>query len=219
MEKLAGAPPSIERYVILTDALYAGDRRSRRPSATILDWRGRDDFELHRSMRYCRPACATHPGLREIQGVVYSHRSTSAFNDRERTGRHGNSSFAVSCRSVPMFPATSGVWRSPLRCKARPGDAGRNLWASIYELLDTPRFASRAAVRTVWMMLLQHLGENKVKLPDRASRYRRVACRVKCCGHFRQLRRGRVHAGHDRDDPLVIAGVAETECACFYLTG
>ena len=37
--------------------------------------------------------------------------------------------------------------------------------ASIYELLDTYRVSFTAAVPTVWLMLLQHLEANDLKLP------------------------------------------------------
>ncbi len=37
--------------------------------------------------------------------------------------------------------------------------------ASIYELLETEQVTFSAAVPTVWLMLLQHLEENNLKLP------------------------------------------------------
>ena len=68
---------------------------------------------------------------------------------------------------VPMFHANA--WGLALSCPA----TGANMvmpgaqmdGASIYELLDTEKVSITAAVPTVWLMLLNYLQENDLKLP------------------------------------------------------
>jgi fatty-acyl-CoA synthase len=68
---------------------------------------------------------------------------------------------------VPMFHAN--CWglalTSPMVGAAMVMPGAKLDGASIYELLDTYRVSFTAAVPTVWLMLLQHLEANNLKLP------------------------------------------------------
>jgi fatty-acyl-CoA synthase len=68
---------------------------------------------------------------------------------------------------VPMFHAN--CWglalTSPMVGAAMVMPGGKLDGASVYELLDTYRVSFTAAVPTVWLMLLQHLEANDLKLP------------------------------------------------------
>src|SRR6202051_256071 len=68
---------------------------------------------------------------------------------------------------VPMFHAN--CWglalTSPMVGAAMVMPGAKLDGASIYELLDTFRVSFTAAVPTVWLMLLQHLEANNLKLP------------------------------------------------------
>jgi fatty-acyl-CoA synthase len=68
---------------------------------------------------------------------------------------------------VPMFHAN--CWglalTSPMVGAAMVMPGGKLDGASVFELLDTYRVSFSAAVPTVWLMLLQHLEANNLKLP------------------------------------------------------
>jgi fatty-acyl-CoA synthase len=170
LEKLAPQLKSIERYVILTDATHM-------PATTLKNavpyeqWIAEVDgdfawktFDENTAAGMCYTSGTTgHP-----KGVLYSHRSNvlhslmSALADAMDV-----SSRDVILPVVPMFHAN--CWglalTSPMIGAAMVMPGAKLDGASIYELLDTYKITFTAAVPTVWLMLLQHLETNNLKLP------------------------------------------------------
>jgi fatty-acyl-CoA synthase len=112
--------------------------------------------------------CYTSGTTGDPKGVVYSHRS----NVLHAMIACLPDAMGISSRDsilpvVPMFHANAwGLGQSGPMIGAKlvmPG--GKMDGASIYELLDSEKVSFTAAVPTVWLMLLQHLEANNLKLP------------------------------------------------------
>jgi len=112
--------------------------------------------------------CYTSGTTGNPKGVLYSHRS-NVIHTLITMGKDamGMGAEDVVLPVVPMFHANA--WGLAMSCPA----TGANMvmpgaqmdGASIYELLDTEKVTITAAVPTVWLMLLQHLRDNNLKLP------------------------------------------------------
>jgi fatty-acyl-CoA synthase len=112
--------------------------------------------------------CYTSGTTGEPKGVLYSHR-TNVLHTLITMGKDimGMGAADTVLPVVPMFHANA--WGLAFSCPA----TGANMvmpgaqmdGASIYQLLDDEKVSMTAAVPTVWLMLLNHLQQNNLKLP------------------------------------------------------
>jgi len=170
LEKLADKLPTIERYIVLTDAAHM-------PATTLKnavpyeDWIAEVDgdfawaqFDENTAAGMCYTSGTTgHP-----KGVVYSHRSNvlHAFA-HSSSSVLGLSANDVVLPVVPLFHANgwSLAFAAPLSGVSIVMPGMKLDGASVYELLNEYKVTCTAGVPTVWLMLLQHLEATGGKLP------------------------------------------------------
>ena len=170
LEKLADKLKPIERTVVLTDAAHM-PATALKNAVPYEEWIAEVDgdyawkvFDENTAAGMCYTSGTTgHP-----KGVLYSHRSNVLHSMMAaQLDAMGVSSRDVILPVVPMFHAN--CWglalTSPMIGAAMVMPGGKLDGASIYELLDSCRVTFTAAVPTVWLMLLQHLEANDLKLP------------------------------------------------------
>jgi fatty-acyl-CoA synthase len=170
LEKIADKLPSIELYVILTDA-------AQMPATTLKnavayeDWIGEVDGDFRWKQfdeNTASGMCYTSGTTGNPKGVLYSHRSNvlhafiAALPDSK-----GIRSADVVMPVVPMFHANcwSLAFSTPMTGATLVMPGAKMDGASIYELLDTYKVTFTAAVPTVWLMLLGDLEKTGGKLP------------------------------------------------------
>jgi fatty-acyl-CoA synthase len=170
IEKLAEKLTPIERYVVLTDAAHMPATRLRN-AVPYEEWIAEVDGDFAwRSLDENAAAgmCYTSGTTGNPKGVLYSHRSNVFHSLMSATpDAMGVSSRDVIMPVVPMFHAN--CWglalTSPMVGAAMVMPGAKLDGAAVYELLDRERVTFTAAVPTVWLMLLQYLEENALKLP------------------------------------------------------
>ncbi|MCC0017282.1 MAG: long-chain-fatty-acid--CoA ligase [Rhodobiaceae bacterium] len=164
LEKIADRLPTIERYIVLSDAAHMPDT-SLKGALAYEDWiAGLDGDYAWKEVdeRAAAGMCYTSGTTGNPKGVVYSHRSNVLHSMAAlQADMLGLSSNDVVLPVVPMFHANgwSLAFGAPMigaKC-VMPG--ARMDGASIHELLESEGVTCTAAVPTVWLMLLQHLEE------------------------------------------------------------
>ena len=170
LEKLADKLPTIERYIVLTDAAHM-PKTTLKNAVAYEDWIGEVDGDFAwKSFDENTAAgmCYTSGTTGNPKGVLYSHRSNvlHAFMASLPDAK-GISSRDVVLPVVPMFHANcwSLAFSTPMTGATLVMPGAKLDGASIYELLDTYKVTFTAAVPTVWLMLLQHLEKTGAKLP------------------------------------------------------
>ena len=170
LEKIADKLPSIERYIVLTDAAHM-PKTTLKNAVAYEDWIGEVDgdftwksFDENTAAGMCYTSGTTgHP-----KGVLYSHRSNvlHAFM-ASMPDCKDLSSRDVVLPVVPLFHANgwSLAFSTPMVGASLVMPGPKLDGASIYELLNTYKVTFTAAVPTVWLMLLQDLEKTGGKLP------------------------------------------------------
>ena len=171
LEKLADKLPTVERYIVLTDAAHMPPTALRNAIAYEA-WIAEADGDFAwKSFDENTAAgmCYTSGTTGNPKGVVYSHRS----NVLQAMCATQPDAFGLSSRDivmpvVPLFHANgwSIAFSAPLAGASLVMPGMRLDGASIYELLTEYKVSCSAAVPTIWLMLLAHLEANDGKLPD-----------------------------------------------------
>jgi acyl-CoA synthetase (AMP-forming)/AMP-acid ligase II len=164
LESLAGRMPTIERFVVLTDAVHmprtqlrnAIDYESWIAEAPELgDWAQFDE-------NTAAGMCYTSGTTGNPKGVVYSHRSNILHSlTLCNPDALGFSSQAVVLPVVPLFHANSWsiAFSAPMMGSKLVMPGPRLDGASIHQLLEDEAVTISAGVPTVWLMLLEHLDQ------------------------------------------------------------
>jgi len=182
IEKLQDKLPTIERYVILTDAAHM-PQTSLRNAVAYEDWIAEvdDDFTwVAFDENTACGMCYTSGTTGNPKGVVYSHRSNVLHSMMALTP----DAFDLSVQDtilpvVPFFHANGWTiaFSAPM-AGARLILPGMKLdGPSIYELIESERVTMTAAVPTIWLMLLAHMEASNLKL----STLRRVLIGGSAC--------------------------------------
>ena len=170
LEKLADKLPSVKRFIVLTDKAHM-PQTTLKNAIAYEEWLGKadgdfawEDFDENTAAAMCYTSGTTG----DPKGVLYSHRSnvlhTFLANAKDSLG---TSAGDVMLPVVPLFHANSwGIAFSAPMMGTKLVMPGPKLdGASVYELLDTEKVTHTAGVPTVWLMLLQHMAANNLKLP------------------------------------------------------
>jgi len=170
LEKLADKLPTIERYVVLTDAAHM-PVTSLKNAVPYEQWIAEVDEDFAwKSFDENTAAgmCYTSGTTGNPKGVVYSHRS-NVLHAMTSSGADvlGIASRDVIMPVVPLFHANgwSLAFASPMAGASMVMPGMRLDGPSVYELLNEFKVTCTAAVPTVWLALLQHLDANGGKLP------------------------------------------------------
>jgi len=170
LEKLAARLPSIERYIVFTDAAHM-PATTLKNAVAYEDWlAGADgDFAWKEfDENTAAGMCYTSGTTGDPKGVVYSHRSNVLHTLLSLTpDAIGASSRDVVMPIVPMFHANSWglAFSAPMAGAALVMPGAKLDGASVYELLNDYKVTCTGAVPTVWLLLLQHLEKTGGKLP------------------------------------------------------
>jgi fatty-acyl-CoA synthase len=170
VEKLADKLNTVERFIVLTDAAHM-PATPLKNAVPYEEWIAEVDGDFawkEFDENTAAGMCYTSGTTGNPKGVLYSHRSNVLHSlMAAQADAMSVSSRDIALPVVPMFHAN--CWGLALTCPmigAAMVMPGAKLdGPSIYELLDTYRVTFTAAVPTVWLMLLQHLEANDLKLP------------------------------------------------------
>ncbi|UZE50608.1 fatty-acid--CoA ligase [Rhodopseudomonas sp. P2A-2r] len=171
LEKIADQLPSVERYIVLTDKAHM-PQTTLKNAVAYEDWIAEADGDFAWKMfdeNTAAAMCYTSGTTGDPKGVLYSHRSNVLHALMANTGDSlGANAADTMLPVVPLFHANSwGIAFSAPSMGTKLVFPGAKMdGASIYELLATEKVTHTAGVPTVWLMLLNHMAANNLKLPD-----------------------------------------------------
>ena len=169
LETLADKLPSVERFIILTDAAHMPATKLKNAVA-YEDWLAEADGDfrwMEFDERTAAGLCYTSGTTGNPKGVVYSHRSNILHSlSLCNADALGVDSRATILPVVPMFHANSWslAFSAPMMGAKLVLPGAKLDGASVYELLETEKVTMTAGVPTVWLMLINYMQKEGKRL-------------------------------------------------------
>ena len=170
LEKIADKLPTVERYIVFTDAAHM-PKTSLRNAVSYEEWLSSADGDFAWKQfdeNTAAGMCYTSGTTGDPKGVLYSHRSNVLHTMLSmQPDAIGISSRDVIMPIVPMFHANSWglAFSAPMAGAVLVMPGAKLEGPSVYELLNYYKVTCTGAVPTVWLALLQHLEKSGSKLP------------------------------------------------------
>jgi fatty-acyl-CoA synthase len=182
LEKLQASLPTVEAYVVMTDAAHMPETSLKNAVAyeELLKEADGDFAWLALDENAACGLCYTSGTTGNPKGVLYSHRSNVLHAMAIATvDGFGLCNADKVLPIVPMFHANawSLAFSAPMTGASMIMPGARLDGQSVYELLESEKVTMSAAVPTVWLMLLQHMEANDLRL----STLKRVAIGGSAC--------------------------------------